>query len=111
MRRLVAQYADHWNCWLVGGRNYEACYNVVMAACVKHGRDPATLVKNAAVGMWMPGRECTNPAIKPMLGNTQELADQLRGFLEKDVDHVVIWLDPMTPAGIDQLSEVLDRLR
>ena len=110
MRRLVAQYADHWNCWLVGGRDYETCLDTVVSACEKHGRDPATLVKNAAIGMWMPGRECTNPTIKPMTGSIDELADQLGGFLDKDVDHVVIWLDPMTVAGIDQLDDVLSRL-
>ena len=110
MRRLVAQYADHWNCWLVGGRDYETCLGTVTEACEKHGRDPATLVKNAAIGMWMPGRECTDPAIKPMTGNSEQLAEQLRSFLQKNVDHIVIRMDPMTLEGLDQLDEVLHLL-
>ncbi|MBS35173.1 MAG: hypothetical protein CMO26_04510 [Thiotrichales bacterium] len=110
MRRLVAQYADHWNCWLVGGRDYDSCYEVVVQACRKHGRDPATLVKNAAIGMWMPGRECTDPAINPMTGSAEELAEQLRSFLSKDIDHVVIRLDPMTLDGLHQLDDVLGLL-
>ena len=107
MRRLVAQYADQWNCWLVGGRVYEEVYAPVMAACEKHGRDPASLVKNAAVGICLPGHTPIDHSTKPMLGSHQELADQLSVYLEKDLHHLAVWLHPMTGEGFEGFGEVL----
>ncbi len=111
MRRLVAQYADHWNCWLVGGRRaYRDSYEPVMAACERHGRDPATLVKNAAIGIRLPGHGVDAADMNPWEGSPDELADRLGRFLEEDVDHVVVWLDPNTKAGIEALAGVLERV-
>jgi alkanesulfonate monooxygenase SsuD/methylene tetrahydromethanopterin reductase-like flavin-dependent oxidoreductase (luciferase family) len=110
MRRLVAQYADHWNCWLVGGRAYRDSYEPVMAACERHGRDPATLVKNAAIGIRLPGHGVDAADMSPWEGSPDELADRLGRFLEEDVDHVVVWLDPATPAGVESLAGVLERI-
>ena len=110
MRRLVAQYADHWNCWLVGGRDYETCLQSVTEACEKHGRDPATLVKNAAIGIALPDQTPCPPTVKPLQGSPFEIAEKLAEFLSNDVDHVVIWLHPMTPSALDGLGEILSLL-
>ena len=110
MRRLVAQYADHWNCWLVGGRAYRESYESIVAACERHGRDPATLVKNAAIGIRLPGHGVDAADMNPWEGSPDELADRLGQFLEQNVDHVVVWLDPNTEAGIEALARVLERV-
>ncbi len=110
MRRLVAQYADHWSCWLAGGRVYEDCYRTMVQACEKHDRDPATLVKNATIAIRFPGHVPDDPSVTPFTGSVESLAAQLGTFLENDVDHVVVWLEPMSSAGLDSLGEVLARL-
>jgi alkanesulfonate monooxygenase SsuD/methylene tetrahydromethanopterin reductase-like flavin-dependent oxidoreductase (luciferase family) len=110
MRRLLAQHADQWNCWLVGGRDYRTVYDPVMAACERHGRDPATLVKNAAIGIRLPGHGTKAEDMKPWEGSPDAIADRLGRFLEEDVDHVVVWLDPNTGRGIESLADVLSRI-
>jgi alkanesulfonate monooxygenase SsuD/methylene tetrahydromethanopterin reductase-like flavin-dependent oxidoreductase (luciferase family) len=110
MRRLLAQHADQWNCWLVGGRSYRSVYEPVIAACERHGRDPATLVKNAAIGIRLPGHGVDASDMKPWEGSPDAIADRLGSFLDEDVDHVVVWLDPKTEAGIEALAEVLARV-
>lgn len=113
MKRLVTQYADHWNCWLVEDSRPEAyreSYQSILEACEKHGRDPATLVKNAAVGVCFPGNALPVDDAVPFSGSNAEIAEQLSRFLDEDVDHLVIWLEPCTRDGIEQLSKVLEQL-
>ena len=47
MRRLVSQYADHWNAWMAYTDSRPEAYvepaDIMAAACEKHGRDPQTL--------------------------------------------------------------------
>ena len=107
MSRLVTTYADHWNCWLVGGRDYDSCLSMIQKACEQHHREIDTLQKNAAIGIAMPHATACPPGVKPLSGSPYEIADRLATLLSKDVDHIVIWLHPMTPSGLDALEETL----
>ena len=93
----------------MGGRDYRSVYEPVVAACERHGRDPATLVKNAAIGI-RPGHGVDAADMNPWEGSPDAIADRLGAFLDEDVDHVVVWLDPNTEAGIEALADVLARV-
>jgi hypothetical protein len=68
------------------------------------------LVKNAAIGIRLPGHGVQAADMQPWEGSPDALADRLGAFLEQDVDHVVVWLDPNTEAGIEALADVLARI-
>jgi alkanesulfonate monooxygenase SsuD/methylene tetrahydromethanopterin reductase-like flavin-dependent oxidoreductase (luciferase family) len=116
--RLTARFADVWN------RDFDkvnpelepfspedltAWRPRVDAACVKVGRDPATLERTAAVLVDLPiapGREGWNA----LTGSPEELASGLRNYASAGFSHVQIWLEPSTIAGIEAFAPVLELL-
>ena len=115
MSRLVAQYADVWNCWLhqVDSRlfRYEEARERIVAACEKHGRDPATLGKNVSVSVCLPGHSVYTEDSPVIGGSIDEIVDNLGAWLEADLDHINAWLEPSTLEGIEGFSRVLEQLR
>lgn len=113
MQRLVAEHADQWNCWLcmtdsrVGA--YREARTDIVAACEKHGRDPASLAKNVAVAVSFG--EVTHPGASPLTGSDQEIADDIAAYLDEDVDHIVFAPNPRNAEGLESLARVLERLR
>ena len=112
MQRLVAQYADQWNCWLCFGDSRVGAYREaragIVVACEKHGRDPASLTKNVAVVVSF-GAE-SSPGASPITGTDEEIADEIAAYLDEDVDHIVFKPDPRNAEGIEALARVLERL-
>jgi alkanesulfonate monooxygenase SsuD/methylene tetrahydromethanopterin reductase-like flavin-dependent oxidoreductase (luciferase family) len=118
---LTARYADSWNVW--GRNNLEtirALQGDVDAACSAAGRDPATLVRTAAVMVDLPGfagtpvapwvlnlRSRREPAVT---GSTEELTGTLRQLADDGITHVQLWIEPNTVAGVEAFAPVLDLL-
>jgi hypothetical protein len=46
----------------------------------------------------------------PLTGTPQELATQIRRFAEAHVAHLIVWLDPVSLAGIQAFVPVLEAL-
>lgn len=121
MQRLVAQYADVWNCWQAFGDShvdeYRARREVMEAACAWHGRDPATLGRHLGVAVGLPGHRLRFPGglplphTKPLTGPLAEVVAQLAAFADEGVGHVTIYAQPMTAEGLDWLATVLETLR
>ena len=87
------------------------------AACVKAGRDPATLQRTVTVLVDLPGSE-SDPSKggfskffafprTPATGTSEQLAELLRGFARAGVGHVQIFMAPLTKTAIDAFSPVL----
>lgn len=114
MKRLAVQYADHWNCWLTWldsrVETYREAYREIVEACEKHGRDPATLQKNVAIAICFSGSKSDMPGALPLMGSNEEIAGELARYLEEDVDHIVIKLQPMTRETIEMLARILELL-
>ncbi|MDH3688142.1 MAG: LLM class flavin-dependent oxidoreductase [Gammaproteobacteria bacterium] len=113
MKRLVAQYADQWNCWVVEDTRielYRESHDAIVQACEKHGRDPAALRKNAAIGVCLPGFTPEYQGETRLSGSTEEIAEQFGKFLEQDVDHLVVSLRPFSRDGIENFAELLQRV-
>jgi alkanesulfonate monooxygenase SsuD/methylene tetrahydromethanopterin reductase-like flavin-dependent oxidoreductase (luciferase family) len=112
MMRLVAQHADRWNGWLVFGENrpdvVPPLREAVDAACVAHGRDPATLARSVAVGVALLGREDAEDA--PIRGEPEEIAATLCAFAREGITEMQLLLAPNTLAGIEAFAPVLELL-
>ena len=113
MLRLVAQYADQWNCMLPFAdsrvANYVAAWQQVSAACEKHDRDPATLARNVTVGV------CLNdnyplPGALPLRGSRQQLIDAFLAYREQGVETLSMVVEPCTEASLEVLAPVLEAL-
>ena len=119
--RLTAQYADYWNTTDAGkADDIASMQRAVDAACVKAGRDPASLQRTAHVLIDLPGSEhCEIPAWvrahrsrRALLsgGTVKEQAEGLRAFARAGISQVQLWLEPNTMAGIDAFQRVLELL-
>lgn len=114
MKRLVAQHADVWNCWLTENtriERYREARADIVAACERHGRDPGTLGRNVAIGVVLPGGNPEMIGGEPMTGSLESLRDQLGAWLEEDLDHLVVSLDPWSRESIDRFAQLLAELR
>ena len=115
MKRLVAQYADIWNTWLASTDSHPEAYqetlDTMMAACEKHGRDPATLERNVTVRVCPTSVRPDGFGMKPICGSVTEIADQIRGFGAMGVSHVPIWLLPNSPQSMEAFAPVLEELK
>jgi probable F420-dependent oxidoreductase len=118
MLRLTARYADLWNVMFTaehGTRNRLDRVPVVRAAvdaaCLAEGRDPATLARSTGVMIHtIPEEPLLTDAFTPHRGTPQELAEVLRTYAAEGIDHVQLWIEPVTLAGIAALVPVLELL-
>ncbi|HKM73589.1 MAG TPA: hypothetical protein VJX94_26575 [Stellaceae bacterium] len=117
--RLVAQYADQWNISLNSADGLAAVRDAVDKACTKLGRDPATLQRTVHALIDLPGLQGSEvseavlahrAARGPATGSSEELVEHLRAFERAGIDHVQLWLEPNTMAGIDAFLPVLELL-
>ena len=112
MLDLVARYADVWSGWIANGRSHPDVVpplrEAVDTACLKTGRDPASLVRALAVGVAFGGR--TIWGTEPLTGSSPKIAEAFRAFAREGIDHLQVWLNPATAEGVNQLTEVLNLL-
>lgn len=118
MLGLVARYADAWNQDRKNDVEEVRALNArVDAACVAAGRDPHTLervigiqvdVLNEQRSAFVPRQFIQHPF--PLAGEPAELAAKLRAYRDAGVSHLIVWLDPSSPAGIEAFAPVLEEL-
>jgi alkanesulfonate monooxygenase SsuD/methylene tetrahydromethanopterin reductase-like flavin-dependent oxidoreductase (luciferase family) len=112
MLRLVAQHADIWNGGVAFTRSHADVVppmrERVDAACVQHGRDPATLQRALTIQIAHPGQQL--PGTDPLIGPPEEVAAALQALADAGITHVQIFLMPTTPATIEGFGAVLEHL-
>ena len=115
MKRLVAQHADQWNCWLASGDSHAGAYveirDSMLAGCEKHGRDPASLELNVTVRVCPPGGQPVSEDMDPLTGSPEQIAEQLLEFEALGVGHVTVWPHPNTFASLEVMGNALQALR
>ncbi|HEU5373985.1 MAG TPA: LLM class F420-dependent oxidoreductase [Ktedonobacteraceae bacterium] len=84
--RVVAQYADIWNC--VGGdiENFKQKSAILDSHCAAVGRDPQTIQRSI------------QPVVNPE--NMGETRDLVRNFIEAGATHLIMSIRTPYPAGI-----------
>ena len=107
MLGLVAEYADQWNAaWFgppAGADELRKRITNLRAALDEAGRDPATLEMTAGIFVAFDGADdAPKTAIR---GTIEEVAEELAGYAELDVRHLITHLWPRTPDAVRQLAE------
>ena len=108
--RLVARYADAWNtAWHVDPAVVKQRYEELQQACAAVGRDPATieLTVGTEVRLQPPEDASSEQAIS---GSAEEIARQLQDFASVGASHLIVALDPLTPASIQQFGHIVELL-
>ena len=111
MLRLVAQHADIWNAWITDRSHPTAVpplMEAVDASCAKHGRDPTTLRRTAAVAVALSGPMTERPGI--ITGSVEEIATTLRAFGAVGIDEVQVRLFPTNQGSIEFFGGVVGSL-
>ena len=110
MLRLVARYADAWNtAWHVDPAVVKQRHEELQQVCAEVGRDPATieLTVGTEVHLQPGGDTSSRPAIS---GSAEEIARQLHAFAGVGAHHLIVELEPLTPATIEQFGRVVELL-
>ena len=120
MLRLCAQYAEYWNIvWANQMADLLPALQAIDAACAKTGRDPATLRRSVAMAVVLSAAEQQRTTENwarylfrrpPATGTVEQLADHLRTYAQKGIDHVQLWIEPFTMSGIEAFLPVLEIL-
>ena len=117
--RLTAQYADYWHGWY-RPQTIAATLAALDAACLKAGRDPATLRRTVTLLVDLPGAtgQPTGEWIRriraglgdPFIGTPEQLAALLRSLAANGISHVQLMLEPNSIGAIDALRPALELL-
>jgi alkanesulfonate monooxygenase SsuD/methylene tetrahydromethanopterin reductase-like flavin-dependent oxidoreductase (luciferase family) len=125
MLRLTARYADLWNTFLeVSPADVPTALAPLDAALAEIGRDPSTLGRVLLVPVNLPGPRQHPPSTAygvdragmgiengiALDGEPEAIAEGLRAYARAGIDHIIIWLDPDTVAGIEAFAPVLELL-
>ncbi len=109
MMRLTAEYADAWNSdWAPKASEIVPMLNALDDACLKVGRDPATMVRTASSNIAMPGY--LGVRLNPIVGSNEHIAETIAGFRDLGIRHHVAGLDPCTPKSLEQFARVIELL-
>jgi alkanesulfonate monooxygenase SsuD/methylene tetrahydromethanopterin reductase-like flavin-dependent oxidoreductase (luciferase family) len=111
MLELTARHADAWNmAWFgVPDDRLAGLRSDLDDACGRVGRDPATLTDTVGVvvqypdALW-PGFELSPRAIS---GSPSEIADGLAAHAAAGADHLIVVLEPCTPATLNNFAEAV----
>jgi len=120
MLRIAMPYVDAWNVWYTDFGNSPAglppYLERVDAACRDVGRDPAAVVRTAAVHVRLPGGigrlmgDAKGSTVVPLGGEPAAIAAELRAYARLGIAEVQLVVDPITVASIEALGAVLDDL-
>lgn len=113
MLGLLARYGDIWNAWARNSlAEIVADRELVDAALERAGRDPATVARSICLLVDTPsavGRP-SEPRTAIRFSEPAALAEHLHAYARAGVDHVQLWVDPNTHAGIEFAARALEQL-
>jgi alkanesulfonate monooxygenase SsuD/methylene tetrahydromethanopterin reductase-like flavin-dependent oxidoreductase (luciferase family) len=121
MLRIAAPHVDAWNSWFADTANSPAgvgqLRDVVDAACGDVGRDPAEIERTVAVHVRLPGghgrtmgSDAQAERIRPLEGDPDAMANELRAYAAAGIAEVQLVLDPIDRPSIERFAPVLTLL-
>ena len=121
MLRITTPHVNSWNAWYADTANspggVAALRDRVDAACREVGRDPSAVERTVAVHVRMPGgrgrtmgSDATTDTIRPLEGEPDAMADELRAYAREGIGQVQLVIDPIDRPSIERFAAVLRRL-
>lgn len=114
MRRLVAQYADHWNGWLAYGDSRPDNYGDIAGAlddsCHKYSRDPATLVRHVTLSVCLQGEDFPLANAIPLRCSASELAGHFNTYSDLGVEHISVFPYPNDISTMELIAAAAEKL-
>ena len=116
MLDLTAAHADAWNLAWFGmpDERLAASRGDLLAACERVGRDSSTLEVTVGVEVRYPDLLTTAPTdsrVAPLSGSTEEVAAGLIAHEALGASHLIVALEPATPAAVDRLAAAVRSAR
>ncbi len=115
MLEITAHEMDWWNEWYANfGNQPDKLTKLVEqldTALTAAGRDPADVVRSAALFVELPGsgERTQKKRITPISGDTSEITDRLLEFSGL-IDHIQLVVDPITIESIETLAPVVQAI-
>jgi probable F420-dependent oxidoreductase len=118
MLRIATPHVEAWNSWYTDTGNspagVAALSAVVDEACRDVDRDPAAIERTVAVHVRLAGGRgrtsgeySTTDRIRPLEGDPETMAAELRAYADAGIDEVQLVLDPIDRTAIERFAPVL----
>jgi probable F420-dependent oxidoreductase len=112
MLQLVAQYADAWNtAWHTDTAIVKERYEPLVQACAARGRDPNAIEITVGTEVRLQPRKDDESPDRAISGSLEEIAHRLQNFTSVGTSHLIVALDSVTPASIEQLGHIVELVR
>ena len=117
MLELAARHADAWNLAWFGlpDERLARVRGELLAACDRVGRDPEeieiTVGITARYGAAAEAATAADPPRAGLSGTPRAIADGLRAHVDQGASHLIVSLDPATPATVAELAAAVALLR
>ncbi len=121
MLAATIPHVDAWNAWYADTGNSPTgvarLREIVDAAALDAGRDPAAIERTVAVQVRMPGGQgrvmgdqSDRMAVPPLAGTPEVMAAELLAYAAAGIGHVQLVVDPITEASVAAMAPVLELL-
>jgi alkanesulfonate monooxygenase SsuD/methylene tetrahydromethanopterin reductase-like flavin-dependent oxidoreductase (luciferase family) len=120
MLRITLPHVDAWNVWFTDTGNdpagVPALRELVDAACLDIGRDPAEVERTVAALVALSGgtgrvqADPTKSGVPALAGPPEVIAEALRAYAREGIAEVQLVLDPITLASLEEGAAVLELL-
>jgi len=86
-------------------------YESLAQACSTIGRDPATIEITVGTEVRLQPRKDDGTPDNTISGTPEEIAGRLEAFASVGTSHLIVALDAVTPASIEQLGYIAELAR
>lgn len=112
MLQLVAHYADEWNtAWHTDPAIVKERHKPLAQACAAIGRDPVTIEITVGTEVRLQPRKDDGAPDNAIAGTPEEIARRLQDFASVGTSHLIVALDTVTPASVEQLGRIAELMR
>jgi len=107
MLQLTARDADAWNtAWHTNATIVKERYDSFAQTCATIGRDPATVELTVGTNVRLQPPKDDGSPDRAISGTPELIASRLQDFASVGTSHLIIALDAVTPASIEQLGHI-----
>ncbi len=112
MLQLTARDADAWNtAWHTDAAVVKERFDELTQVCATMGRDSSTVELTVGTEVRLQPRKEGVSTDRAISGRPEEIAERLRAFEDVGTQHLIVALDAVTPASIEQLGQIAELAR